>query len=289
MCVGVCVCASVCCVCACMCVYVCVCCLFAGSEDVMCVYIWVMSLLEWVTSHIRVCVVTIWMGYVTHTCTCVIWGRRLYIHVMITHYNTQQHTATYRNKLQHTATYCNTLQWVIWLRFVRAPGVFLCVRATKRERGCVGGCVGVGVCVYVCVCASEGAKCIYTWVMLLYECVISQLRVRVDICIKYTCLYMRQCRCQKIMYGIQCVAVCCSVLQFVAVCCSVLQCVIVCDYHVRYSYLVSKCTCVRVCVCVSVFAHQHMARGIHISCPHVRVYVYMFVRAYPYTTVYLNV
>jgi len=92
--------------------------------------------------------------------------------------------------------------------------------------------------------------------MLLYECVISQLRVRIDICIKYTCLYIRQCRCQKIMYGIH------------------IWCPDVCVY---------------VCVCVSVYVHHHMARGIHIWCPHVRVYVYMCVRAYPYTTVYLCV
>jgi len=46
----------------------------------------------------------------------------------------------------------------------------------------------------------------------------------------------------------QCVAVCCSVLQFVTVCCSVLQCVAVC-----YSVLQSVAACCNVLQCAAVW------------------------------------
>jgi len=147
-----------------------------------------------------------------------------------THCNTLQHTATHCNKLQHTATHCNTLQHTWHTR--KSSGIDDTRSTENLWATCVAVCCSVLQCVAVCCRVLQSVN---TQKNLL------ERACHVTIFSKEPfCLWSRN---PKLQLGpkklpcsmLQCVSVCCSVLQYAAVCCSMLQCVLVCCSVLQYA------------------------------------------------------
>ena len=121
------------------------------------------------------------------------------------HCNILQHTATHCNALHHPATHCNTVVVLVVEGFCALPSPSLhntvqCVAVRCIELQCIAECCSV----------LQNTDPILP--LLLLEG--SSLRSRA----------LPSLSLQNTVQCVECVAVCCSVLQCVAVCCSVLQC-----------------------------------------------------------------
>jgi len=87
--------------------------------------------------------------------------------------------------------------------------------------------------------------------------------------------------------SLQCVAVCCSVLQRAAACCSVLQCVVlqckivlvccVADFVLQSYFAV--CFVAKTCMCIYVHMYIHI---------HIYIYIYMYTYMYIHIHIYIQ-
>jgi len=128
------------------------------------------------------------------------------------------------NTLQHTATHCNTLRHAV------CCSVLQCVAMLQGATGAISASNnGVHNKVTSAVCCSVLQRVAVCCSVLQCAAVCCNVLVCVAVCHRHNQrLYPRRWHRSHASTMLQCVAVCCSVLQCVAVCCSVLQRVAAC-------------------------------------------------------------
>jgi len=164
-------------------------------------------------------------------------------------------------------------------------------RATELPHMCVAVCYSVLQCVAECCSRrpwmSHGTRMNELWhtngrVMSL-SWTYHSVRLRFDMCalqcVAVCCNILQTYRSVRLSFDmrvLQCVAVCCSVLQCVAVCCSVLRCVALgCRLTVlwdsaQWSLLAALATPVCVCVCQCLYVYSYT---LYIACIHTYAYI----------------
>jgi len=135
--------------------------------------------------------------------------RRRALQHTATHCNTLQHTATHCNTLQDDATHCNTLQYIATHLLIAGRSADVLLLAFRA---------------YACACPS----CVFGAGSVRLSCSLSTERIAACMlqCVAVCCSVLQVCATElKFEYRKNCclyVVMCCSALQCVAVCCSVL-------------------------------------------------------------------
>ena len=158
----------------------------------------------------------------------------------------------------HPAAFCvcrTSSLTVVRLCVLQCCSVLQCVAVCCRVLQCVAECCSIVVCCSVLRCVAV-CHSVIPWPFAFIEHFHSQWRDFASCllqCVAVCCSMLQYVAvCCSVL---QCVAVRCSVLQCVAMCCSVLQCVAVCCSVLQ---CVAVCCSVLQCVVLSSGGHTHM-------------------------------